>query len=128
MGDTAEFLANSDRFILKGRIDKIVKIEEKRISLSELESRLEEHQFVEKAVAVPLFNKRQMIGVALILNKLGREHFKEHSKKYINDFWREHLLNYFEPIVLPRKWRYVDRLPVNAQGKLLLNEVKELFT
>jgi acyl-coenzyme A synthetase/AMP-(fatty) acid ligase len=127
MGDMAEFLPDGKRFILKGRVDNIVKIEEKRVSLTEIERRLHEHPFIAKASAVAIQHKRQMIGVAIVLSAKGKEHFLAKSKVEINKFWREHLLQYFEPVVLPRKWRYVDSLPVNEQGKLLSGEVRKMF-
>lgn len=127
MGDTAEFLSGEKRFLLKGRIDKIAKIEEKRVSLTEIEARLNQHPLVEKALSTLTGNKRQMIGVAMVLNSKGRKAFEDSEKREINNFFRNYLLGYFEPVVVPRKWRYIDSIPLNPQGKVVASELKALF-
>ena len=48
-GDSAELapeLQNTRTFFLKPRLDRTVKIEEKRVTLSELEERLANHDYV----------------------------------------------------------------------------------
>jgi acyl-coenzyme A synthetase/AMP-(fatty) acid ligase len=40
--------------VLRGRLDRVVKIEGKRLSLPELEQRLQSHAWVAAAAAVPL--------------------------------------------------------------------------
>ena len=55
-----------------GRADRIAKIEDKRVSLSEIERRLLEHVFVKDAVAVALEDSaRQYIGVVVELTGAG---------------------------------------------------------
>jgi acyl-coenzyme A synthetase/AMP-(fatty) acid ligase len=53
---------------------------------------------------------------------LSREKFE------INKFWREYLLQFFENLVIPKKWRYPETLPVNAQGKKKREDIKALFS
>ena len=36
-------------------------------------------------------------------------------------------MGYFENVVLPKKWRYCDFLPVDAQGKKHKAEIEALF-
>ncbi|MDR1929557.1 MAG: AMP-binding protein, partial [Treponema sp.] len=125
-GDLAELL-DGGRFLLKGRADSIVKIEEKRISLPEIESRLLRSGLVSDAAAAALQGKRQYLAAALVLNKEGRKRFEGMEKFRINRYFREYLGDFFEPQVIPRKWRYLDALPRDAQGKLQKGEIGALF-
>ncbi|MFT5703576.1 MAG: acyl-coenzyme A synthetase/AMP-(fatty) acid ligase [Rickettsiales bacterium] len=126
-GDAAELL-DDGTFLLKGRIDRIVKIEEKRISLNEIENNLLKHSFISSSYAIILdSSKRQIIGMAAQLSQDGENFLKENSKSELNSILRQHLLQYFEAIIIPRKWRFVKNIPINSQGKILVNEIKDLF-
>ncbi|MDR0876504.1 MAG: AMP-binding protein, partial [Treponema sp.] len=63
-GDLAEILGDG-RFILKGRADSIVKIEEKRISLPEMESRILQSGLAADVCVVALEDRRQYLAAAL---------------------------------------------------------------
>lgn len=125
-GDLVEFLP-SGQFLLKGRADSIVKIEEKRISLPEVEMRLMASGYIQDACAVALSKKRQFLAVACVFNDAGKKHFEGVSKFEINTYFRKYLSDFLESTVLPKKWRYVDELPVNTQGKLTRKDVEKLF-
>jgi len=127
MGDRVEFLQGGRSFLLKERLDKVVKIEEKRISLTEIEARLNESPLVSQSAAIKITGKRQSIGVAVVLSKEGKEQLSGASTRSLNEALRLHLHQYFEPVVLPRKWRYVDVIPVNSQGKTTLSGLAALF-
>lgn len=127
MGDAAQLL-DDKRFILCGRIDRIIKVEEKRISLDEIEKNLLKNPLVENCFATLLTsNKRQMIGIVIKLNKDGEFYLKQHSKLELNLLLRNYLLKSFEAVVIPRKWRYVAKIPLNLQGKIIKNEITKLF-
>ena len=115
------------RFILKGRIDTIVKIEEKRISLTEVENRILESGFVSDACVISIEDKRQYLAAAIVFNDNGNKEFNSLEKNKINKYWKDYLLKYFEGVVVPRKWRYLDKLPLDAQGKKKREDIKELF-
>ena len=125
--DMVEILVDG-RFILKGRMDSVVKIEEKRISFTELESRIFDSGLVSDACVIALEGKRQYLAAALVFNDKGRVKFAGSRKHEINSFWREYLLQFFENMVIPKKWRYIDALPVNAQGKKMKDDIKLLFS
>jgi uncharacterized membrane protein/acyl-CoA synthetase (AMP-forming)/AMP-acid ligase II len=125
-GDLADILEDG-RFILKGRADSIVKIEEKRVSLPEVESRLIRTGLVSDLCVVALTDRRQYLAAALVLNKEGKEKFRDTPKYLINRFFQEYLLGFFENVVIPKKWRYPDTLPTDAQGKKKNLEIRALF-
>ena len=116
------------RFLLRGRIDSVVKIEEKRISLPEMESRIVQSGLAADVCVIPMEDKRQYLAAAIALNKKGKERFAGLEKHEINKFWREYLLRYFENVVIPKKWRYLDALPLDTQGKKKRESLKLLFS
>jgi len=125
--DMVEILQDG-HFLLKGRIDSVVKIEEKRISFPEMESRIVQSGFVSDVCVVSLEDKRQYLAAAIVFNSKGKERFAGLEKREINTFWREYLLQYFETIVIPKKWRYPETLPLDAQGKKKKKDIELLFS
>ena len=125
--DLAEIFEDG-RFLLKGRSDSIVKIEEKRISMTEVENRLLETGLIEDIKVVALSNDvRQFLAAAVVLNEKGREQFKDTEKFLINRYFHDFLMKYFENVVIPKKWRFMDKLPVDVQGKKHKLEIMALF-
>ena len=115
------------RFRLRGRLDRTVKIEEKRLSLPELEARLAEHPWVSAAAATALSGRRQHIGAALVLNAEGHAYLVTHGRRATTQEFRRHLSRYFEAMLLPRRWRFPDQLPINERGKLMQTALVALF-
>lgn len=125
--DLAEIFEDG-RFLLKGRSDSIVKIEEKRISMTEVENRLLETGLVEDVKVVAMTSDvRQYLAAAIVLNAKGREQFKDTEKFLINRWFHDFLMKYFENVVIPKKWRFMDKLPVDVQGKKHKLEIMALF-
>lgn len=126
--DLAEFF-DDGRFLLKGRSDSIVKIEEKRISMTEVENRLLESGMVSDVKVVALQNDvRQYLAAAVVLNAQGRQKFADTEKYLINRWFHDYLMQFFENVVVPKKWRFVDSLPVDVQGKKHKDEIIAMFT
>ena len=125
-GDLVDLYENG-RFLLKGRSDSIVKIEEKRISLPEVEGRLKQTGLVADVRVVPMSGKRQYLAAAIVLNEAGRKQFEGSSKLAINNFFHDFLLKFIENTVSPKKWRYLEELPQNTEGKIRLRDVQALF-
>jgi acyl-CoA synthetase (AMP-forming)/AMP-acid ligase II len=124
--DMVELLDNG-QFLLKGRVDSVVKIEEKRISLTEIEARILESGLASHVCVIPLEDKRQYLAAAVLLNDKGKERFATFNKNAINTFWKKYLLQYFENLVIPRRWRYPQMLPMDAQGKIKREDINLLF-
>ena len=116
------------RFILKGRADSIVKIEEKRISVVEVENRIGQTGLVADCCVVPMSDRRQYLAAAIVLNKDGQEKFRGMDKFDINKFFHDYLLQYFENVVIPKKYRYLDKIPCDVQGKKHKPEIQSLFS
>ena len=127
LGDRVRLRADGT-FELLGRADRIAKIEDKRVSLSEIERRLLEHAFVKDAVAVALEDSaRQYIGVVVELTGAGREALTAQGKAAVNSALRSSLRGRVDAVALPRAFRYPAALPVDAQGKRQVAALVELF-
>lgn len=125
--DMAEMLENG-KFLLKGRSDSIVKIEEKRISLTEVENRLLESGFIEDVKVIALSNDiRQYLAAAAVLNEKGKKRFEGEKKLALNKYFHDYLMKFFENTVIPKKWRFPDKLPTDIQGKKHKEEIAALF-
>ena len=125
--DMAEMLENG-KFLLKGRSDSIVKIEEKRISLTEVENRLIESGLIEDVKVIALSNDiRQYLAAAIVLNEKGKKKFEGEKKLALNRFFHDYLMKFFENTVIPKKWRFLEKLPTDIQGKKHKEEIAALF-
>jgi acyl-coenzyme A synthetase/AMP-(fatty) acid ligase len=127
MDDVIDLLPDG-RFHLRGRIDRVVKIEEKRLSLPEMELQLVRHAWVNSAVAIALTSRRQMVGAAIELSAEGQSMLVQHGRRFVTQQFKTHLAQYFDAVLLPRHWRFVDQLPMSAHGKLTYAAIAALFT
>lgn len=114
-------------FILKGRSDSIVKIEEKRISLTEVENRLLASGLVADVKVIAMEDRRQYLAAAVVLNAQGRECFGDQPKLILNKFFHNYLMQFFENVTIPKKWRFPDSLPTDVQGKKRREDIAALF-
>jgi hypothetical protein len=115
------------RLTLQGRADRIVKIEEKRISLDLIEARLVQSPLVQEARVLVIDGPRQRIAAFVILSDAGAAMLNTSGKHAMNSRLREELAHAVERIALPRSWRYLDVFPVNAQGKTTRAELMALL-
>ncbi|WP_076415228.1 AMP-binding protein [Shewanella sp. UCD-KL12] len=120
-------LIEPGRFQLEGRLDRIVKVEEKRVSLVQMEALLDSHPLVSQSALVPLTQPRPQLGVIIALSAEGKALLEAEGKLSLNNLFKTHLLSQFERVTLPRRWRYPDTLPQNEQGKRIQTELTELF-
>lgn len=106
-------------FLLLGRADRIVKIEEKRVSLAALEAALAACPEIDEARALLLdaAGAAPRLAVVAVPSTAGRALLAQQGKQALNLRLRAALLERVERVALPRRWRYVPALPVNAQGK-----------
>ncbi|PAW55911.1 AMP-binding protein [Pseudomonas moraviensis] len=114
----AACIAADGRFELLGRLDRIVKLEEKRISLPMLEQALVAHDWVAEARLGVVQENRAVLGALLALSDAGLFALREHGRRSLTEALRKHLSQHCEALALPRRWRLVRQLPLNSQGKL----------
>ncbi len=117
-------------FRLLGRSDRIVKIEEKRVSLDAMEAALLASGFAAEArvalcEAVP--GVRQRLAAFVVPSAAGRALLDQQGKQALNTRLRAVLAGVVDAVALPRRWRYLDQMPVNAQGKVTVAALLSLL-
>ena len=121
-------MTGTKTFILNGRLDRMIKIAEMRVSLPEMEEHMESYKFVNRAYVLPLEgNNRTILGGVITLTDNGREFFKANGKKKLVAGLKSFLKSWFEPALIPKKFRIVNALPVNSQGKIVSKDIASLF-
>lgn len=125
--DDAATKLEDGRFRLHGRLDRIVKIEEKRLSLPDMEARLADHPWVREAALVVLGGRRQILGALLVLDETGRQALADNGRASFAKALRHYLSHWFDAVLLPRKWRYCEALPYNERGKLAFADLSAQF-
>ncbi|MCO8167668.1 AMP-binding protein [Pseudomonas sp. 21LCFQ02] len=115
--DAARFEADG-RFELLGRLDRIVKLEEKRISLPSLEQALVNHAWISEARLGVVRENRAYLGALVALSESGLHALRNLGRRALTETLRYHLTNHCEALALPRRWRLLRQLPLSDQGKL----------
>ena len=130
LGDSGTVFPDG-RFHVDGRIDRIVKIAEKRLSLDDLEQRLGHHSSIKKARALLLdpapAKGRRSIGVVVQLSEVGRNTLARGGQESLFHEFRTLLLQDFDATLVPRRFRLVDEFPEDSQGKVPLDRLQRLF-
>jgi len=124
--DDGATLLGEGRFVLLGRLDRVVKIEGKRLSLPELEQQLQSHAWVATAYAVPLPAPLRL-GAVLVPSRDGAAALARLGARAFGQALRKHLAPYFDETLLPKRFRFVKALPVNERGKVVSQELVQLF-
>lgn len=112
-------------FVLKGRIDRIVKLEEKRIGLPDVEAVLQQHPWVAEARA-GLAQGQPRLAALIGLSPAGLHALRNGGRRAFAQSLRQHMEGRLEPLAQPRVWRLMRRIPWNAQGKLPQREFDAL--
>jgi acyl-coenzyme A synthetase/AMP-(fatty) acid ligase/3-hydroxymyristoyl/3-hydroxydecanoyl-(acyl carrier protein) dehydratase len=120
-------IAVDGRFELLGRLDRIVKLEEKRISLPMLEQALMGHDWVAEARLGVVQENRASLGALLVLSESGLHALRNQGRRTLTQELRQHLSQHCEALALPRRWRLLRQLPLTPQGKLPQADVDALL-
>ena len=107
------------RFRLLGRLDRVIKLDGKRLSLAELETRIAQHPFVSHVAVTRLASaSRERAGAVVVLSEAGNDALRTGGRVALVKTLRRHLAAYFDLVVLPRHWRFLLALPFDVRGKL----------
>lgn len=126
LSDSVTF-ADDGRFRLGERLDRIVKVEGKRLSLTELEAVLAAHAWIAEARALLLRRRRESVAVAAVPTGEGSDALERLGRHAFTRRLREALHADFDPVTLPRLWRFPEALPVDSQGKVGERQLRPLF-
>lgn len=114
-------------FQLEGRSDRIAKVEGKRLSLTSIEDYLHKSLLVYEAKALVIKRKREEVAVVVVLSDQGEQVIQEEGRRQLVSQLKLQLSRYFEAVLLPRRWRFVEAMPMNPQGKILLSQLMNMF-
>jgi acyl-coenzyme A synthetase/AMP-(fatty) acid ligase len=120
-------LLSDGRFLLNGRLDRVVKVEGKRLSLPDMENELRVHPCVIDATLIVLDGRRQVLGAIVQLSDAGRLALDSIGRRALAQVFRHFLAKRFEPVVLPRRWRFPREIPLDDRGKRNAATLAALF-
>jgi acyl-CoA synthetase (AMP-forming)/AMP-acid ligase II len=120
-------MAGDETFRLKGRTDRIAKIEGARISLDEVEKALTALPEIERAVAVVLPGETAQLAAVAVPSETGAQHLAAVGAFRFGRYLRSALAQRLPPAALPKRWRFAETLPENAMGKRTVHEIVQLF-
>jgi uncharacterized membrane protein/3-hydroxymyristoyl/3-hydroxydecanoyl-(acyl carrier protein) dehydratase len=126
MGDGAEISPDGHSFRLKGRMDRMAKIAEQRVSLPEMEAKMAALPGVKEAALSVLDGRHgPSLGAVVALDMKAVD--VSCGKRALALDFRRRLLPLFPKGAVPKRYRFVMELPRNAQGKVLASRVKEIL-
>ena len=116
LADRAEATGDGG-FYLRGRIDRVAKIEGKRIGLDEVERDLHALIEVEAAAVLVLDGEAAVLAAAVVPSAAGWRQLDEFGRFRFSRRLRFALSATQEAAGLPRRWRFVEALPTDTLGK-----------
>lgn len=119
MGDGVELSGDARSFRLMGRLDRLVKINEERVNLEEMEGKVRALGFGECALAKVSGRHGEFLGCVLAKPSLTAPRTPLELRKM--------LLPVFPKGTVPKRFRIVEELPRNEQGKVLAADVSRLL-
>lgn len=123
-----EAINTAHQFKLLGRVDRIVKLEEKRLSLDAIEQKIVALHHVEQCHVLLIEHEhRQMLACVAVLNEATQQQLTEGGKLEVVTQMKAELKEKLETIAIPRQWRFLSQLPQNSQSKLNKAAMKALF-
>jgi acyl-coenzyme A synthetase/AMP-(fatty) acid ligase len=119
--------APDGRFRLEGRMDRVMKIEGKRLSLERLEREIAALAWVEDAAVVGLGGDRAYLGAVVKLSAAGEVEIERVGRFRFERMLRSELSAIEDAAVLPRRWRFVADIPIDGLGKRRVVDLKAML-
>lgn len=127
MGDRAIFF-DDGRFELGGRVDRILKVEGKRVSLARVEAVFRELDAVEEIVLLPTQQGgRERLSAIVVLGDAAKLELGEAGAFAFSRGLITATGDALAPAERPKRWRFVSDIPVNSQAKRVQRDLAALF-
>lgn len=120
-GDLIKQLDNREIELL-GRTDRVLKIQEKRISADEIEQKLENHNFVKEAYC---FDYNGKIASLIALSQDGFNFVLNKNILLLKKELKNYLKGFFDINI--QRFKFIDELPKTEQGKIAKGTVLSIF-
>lgn len=115
-------------FRLLGRADRIVKVEERRVSLDALERQIQAHPAVKEVRVLLLEGTRSALAAVVAMADGMPVPADATARRTLSQSLSRHLAGTQDAVTRPRRWRFLTALPVNAQGKVTEAALTALFS
>jgi len=115
-----------EKFRLKGRADRIVKVEGKRVSLQRVEEALLAQPMLAAAAVIGVPSRKGALGAIVELDAAGKAILAEEGAFRFSRRLRRALASRLEPGERPKHWRF-EPIPVNRQGKRVQEMLRARF-
>ncbi len=125
LSDKLKLYPNSS-FDVIGRQDRIVKIHEKRVSLTHMENILQKMAGVEKAHILVDASNGRLNAVIQTQSEVIFENIAN-NKNWLRQTGLNLLKEHFESTLIPKRWRCVKTMPENLRGKVNQSDLEKLF-
>jgi acyl-coenzyme A synthetase/AMP-(fatty) acid ligase len=120
-------IAADGRFGFEGRADRVLKVEGKRVSLQQLEQDIAKLRWIDAAAAAAIGNERIFVGAVATLSPAGQGELARLGKFRFARLLRRELATMHDAAVLPRRWRFVERMPIDGMGKRRQRDIVALL-
>jgi acyl-coenzyme A synthetase/AMP-(fatty) acid ligase len=120
-------IAADGRFGFEGRADRVLKVEGKRVSLHQLEQDIAKLRWIDAAAAAAIGNERIFVGAVATLSPAGQGELARLGKFRFARLLRRELATMHDAAVLPRRWRFVERMPIDGMGKRRQRDILALL-
>ena len=114
-------------FHFRGRSDRVVKIEGKRVALDHIEQSLVTLPFVQMARVTLLAGKPDRLAAVIVPSAEGRVALEDMGPFRFGRLLRRELSEGCEASSLPRQWRFLEALPQQGTGKIPEATLHALF-
>lgn len=104
------------------RKDRVVKIQEKRVSLLETEENIKQINYIKDCYT---FKYGEKLACVVVLNEFGIEQFLELGKIEFVKKIKKELRNSLD--IVPQRWKFTDEIPKNSMGKIDFEGIKNWF-
>jgi acyl-coenzyme A synthetase/AMP-(fatty) acid ligase len=126
-GDRVTLRADGS-FDLEGRLDHVVKVGEKRLDLTRMESEFRTHPSIDEVALTTIDREgERRVAATVVPSNEGWELIRHEGQREFVRALGVGLADSWDPVLHPRYWRVVSALPANAQGKITLDVLRELF-
>lgn len=120
INDRAEFVG--DKIVLKERTDRLLKIQEKRISAESLEKELSQNEFVKEAYC---FKYQEKVACLCALSDLGKDFLLKYGLNELSKRLKIYLKDTHE--IVPQKWKFIDEIFRTKSGKIDRRIIERMF-
>lgn len=117
-----KIVLNGRELYLKNRTDRIYKIQEKRISASELEAKLNTCNLIDDSYIIEHNDKLACISD---LSEDGKKYLLDYGIGLLIKKLKQYLHEYSD--IVPQRWKFIDILPMTSTGKINKDIINHIF-